>query len=75
MPFEHNCNHATCDHEPTADDGSEFNLNTRIDLENLQCLNEETDGSCKKIFRSWDDRLDRENVNYIFDNNCLFCVN
>lgn len=70
MPFEHNCNnHAGCDHEPTSDDGSEWNLNTRIDLENLQCLNEEVDGSCKKIFRAWDDRLNREHVtllnNYI----------
>lgn len=62
MPFDHNCNHAQCDHEPTTDDASEWNLNTRIDLENLQCLNEEIDGSCKKIFRSWDDRLNREYI-------------
>ena len=66
MPFDHNCNHAQCDHEPTTDDASEWNLNTRIDLENLQCLNEEIDGSCKKIFRSWDDRLNREYVIMIF---------
>ncbi len=62
MPFEHNCNHSTCDHEPVGDDGTEWNLNSRIDLENLQCLNEEVDGSCKKLFRSWDERLSREHV-------------
>jgi hypothetical protein len=63
MRFEHNCNnHAACDHEATSDDATEWNLNQRIDLENLQCLNEEIDGSCKKIFRSWDDRLNKENV-------------
>ena len=62
MPFEHNCTHSTCDHEPAGDDGSEWNLNSRIDLQNLQCLNEEVDGSCKKVFRSWDERLSREHV-------------
>ena len=65
MPFEHNCNHTNCDHEPS-DDGLESSLNARIDLENLQCLNEEVDGSCKKTFRTWDDRLNRNHV--IFSN-------
>jgi hypothetical protein len=64
MPFEHNCNKTTCDHQPTAEDtADEWNLNFKIDLENLQCLNEETDGSAKKIFRNWDERLSREHVN------------
>jgi hypothetical protein len=63
MPFEHNCNKANCDHQPSSEDiVSESNLLSKIDLENLQCLNEEIDGSCKKVFRSWDDRLNREHV-------------
>ena len=62
MPFDHNCNHLTCDHEPTGDDASEWSLNRTIDIDNLQCLNEEIDGSCKKVFRDWDDRLNRAQV-------------
>jgi len=27
----------------------------------VQCLNEEVEGSGRKVFKSWDDRLDRTN--------------
>lgn len=64
MPFEHNCNKQNCDHQEI-NDGTEWNLFSRIDLENLQCLNEEIDGSCKKIFRAWDDRLKTDNVSLV----------
>ena len=65
MPFEHNCNKSTCDHQSAAsDDSAEWNLFHKIDLDNLQCLNEEIDGSCRKIFRPWDDRLNKDNVIY-----------
>lgn len=63
MGFEHNCNKAVCDHESANDYREEWSLNSRIDTENLQCLNERVDGSCKKIFRPWDDRLNRNYVN------------
>lgn len=68
MPFEHNCNKATCDHQPTAEEtADQWMLNSKIDLDNVQCLNEESDGSAKKIFRSWDERLSKEHVkNRIF---------
>ena len=63
MVFEHNCNKTTCDHQSAAsDDSAEWNLFYKIDLDSLQCLNEETDGSCKKIFRNWDERLNKEHV-------------
>jgi hypothetical protein len=62
MVFEHNCNKAVCDHESANDQSAEWSLNSRIDVENVQCLNERVDGSCKKIFRSWDDRLNRAYV-------------
>ena len=63
MPFEHNCSKTTCDHSPTAEEtADQWNLNSKIDLENVQCLNEQIDGSAKKIFRSWDERFNREHV-------------
>jgi hypothetical protein len=60
MVFQHNCNSGTCDHRPSADDSISCSLLSRIDLDNVQCLNEETDGSCKKVFRSYEDRLNRD---------------
>ncbi|KAK0069842.1 PITH domain-containing protein [Biomphalaria pfeifferi] len=40
--------------------GQEFNLYLRIDMESLTCLNEVEDGSGKTIFRSFEDRLDKD---------------
>jgi hypothetical protein len=58
MSFSHNCNKGgQCDHQSALADTDGSDLNPRIDKENLQCLNEESDGSCKKIFRAWDERL------------------
>ena len=61
MSFNHNCNKTCCDHaDAGAEDAASWSLFSKIDTQNLQCLNEEVDGSCKKIFRSWDDRLNRD---------------
>lgn len=68
MVFEHNCNKSICDHESANDYTEEWNLNSRIDIQNVQCLNERVDGSAKKIFRSWDERLNRNYVIYNFLN-------
>ena len=65
MSFPHNCNKTSCDHQSTNDDSTEWNLLNKIDTQNLQCLNEKTDGSCKKIFRAWDDRLNKDYVKKI----------
>ena len=60
MSFNHNCNKTCCDHqEAAAEDAASWSLYAKIDTQNIQCLNEEVDGSCKKIFRPWDDRLNR----------------
>jgi hypothetical protein len=59
MPFAHNCNQSGCDHQPSNEDSLSYSLFSRIDLDNVQCLNEEHDGSCKNIFRPWDDRLNQ----------------
>jgi hypothetical protein len=61
MPFEHNCNKCTCDHEPT-NESVEWSIFSRIDTDNLQCLNEAVDESCKKIFRPWEERLSKDYV-------------
>ena len=77
MVFEHNCNKGTCDHQPANDESAEWNLFAKIDMENLQCLNEEVDGSCKKIFRPWDERLQKEHVSFLIFNyfsKILSCV-
>jgi len=37
--------------------GVEYSLYTKIDKDNLTCLNEATDGSAKSIFKPWDQRL------------------
>ena len=52
MSFQHNCNKENCDHQSANDQSEEWNLFCKIDLENVQCLNEEIDGSCKKISTS-----------------------
>lgn len=63
MPFEHNCNkHGACDHQEAGENAAEWSLFSRIDLDNVQCLNEAVDGSGRKVFRAWEDRLKRDEV-------------
>lgn len=56
MPQHH------CDGEHNHDDspemGIQYSLYEKIDKENLQCLNEATEGSGKNIFKPWENRLD-----------------
>lgn len=74
MSFEHNCNHEHCTHQQVTS-GDEWNLYLKIDTNNVVCLNEEVDGSCKKIFRSWDDRLSKDNfVNSDVDQELLIYI-
>jgi len=40
--------------------GVEYSLYTKIDKDNLTCLNEAVDGSCKNIFKPWEERLNFE---------------
>ena len=62
MSFPHNCNKTACDHQSTDEDPAEWSLFCKIDTANLTCLNETSEGSCKKIFRAWEDRLSKEHV-------------
>ena len=50
------------DHTTDAERGSAYSLYLKIDTERVQCLNEAEDGSAKYIFKSWDQRLDKEKV-------------
>ena len=53
-----------CDHGEAGKVGEEsgvaYSLYQKIDMNNLTCLNEETDGSGKTVFKPWESRLDRE---------------
>ncbi|XP_045772875.1 PITH domain-containing protein CG6153 isoform X4 [Maniola jurtina] len=60
MPHSH-CHGHGHDHDHVNPDelGIHYNLFQKIDKDNLQCLNESIDGAGKTVFKSWDERLDR----------------
>lgn len=52
-----------CSHEVQTENlANLYSLYSRIDKDNLECLNESHDGSGKTVFRAWDQRLDRAQV-------------
>lgn len=61
--------HSHCDHDHSHDNfdeiGIQYNLFEKIDIENLQCLNESVDGAGKTVFKPWDKRLDRTQVSIL----------
>lgn len=64
MPHDHH-HHGTCetcDHSGDADEANAlaFSLYQKIDLQNLECLNESVDGSGATVFKPWNDRFDVE---------------
>ena len=71
MPHDHSHDHGQdCGHEATDIDhalemGIEYSLYQKIDLENLECLNEESEGSGKKVFKPYEKRLDLAHVSFI----------
>lgn len=44
---------------PDSERGNLFSLYQKIDIEKVQCLNEATDGSCRHVFKPWDQKLDK----------------
>ncbi|XP_071964313.1 PITH domain-containing protein 1-like [Antedon mediterranea] len=56
--------HGSCADEHSHDDGPErgmqFTLFTKIDKDNVECLNEVDDGSGKLVFKPWNERLNKE---------------
>ncbi|XP_004537783.1 PITH domain-containing protein GA19395 [Ceratitis capitata] len=81
MPHEHSHNHGQdCGHEATDIDhalemGIEYSLFKKIDLDNLECLNEESEGTGKKVFKAYENRLDHtEYVQSDADEELLFNI-
>lgn len=60
MPHSHN--HADCSHEANGIDplemGFQYSLYQKIDLHNLEVLNEAEENSGKNVFKSYENRLD-----------------
>ncbi|RWS17685.1 PITH domain-containing protein-like protein, partial [Dinothrombium tinctorium] len=46
-----------CSHSDVSQMGVNYSLYTKIDIENVQCLNEVSEGSGKLVFKPWEDRL------------------
>jgi hypothetical protein len=49
-------------HDETPEMGLEYSLYSKINLEDLECLNEKREGSGKDVFKAWENRLDFEKV-------------
>ncbi|XP_071052594.1 PITH domain-containing protein CG6153 [Onthophagus taurus] len=48
------------DHHESPEMGLEYSLYSKIDKDNLECLNESVDGSGKTVFKPWEERLNFE---------------
>uniref|UniRef100_A0A069DQI4 Putative thioredoxin-like protein n=2 Tax=Triatominae TaxID=70999 RepID=A0A069DQI4_9HEMI len=48
------------DHDETPEMGLQYSLYSKIDIDNLQCLNEAVEDSGKAIFKPWEERLNFE---------------
>lgn len=64
---DHHHHHDGCAHESNDSDylkeiGIQYGLYTKIDLENLECLNEAEDGSARFIFKPYEQRLNFDKV-------------
>ena len=63
MACSHGHGHGGCDHSSPGDGaGDKYSLYLKIDTEKVKCLNESVEGTGKLVFKSWDDRLDKDKV-------------
>lgn len=63
----HHHHHGGCEHESTDSDhqneiGIQYSLYKKIDLDNLECLNETEEGSAQNVFKPYEERLNFEKV-------------
>lgn len=71
MAHQCGCGHA---HDET-EVGIQYNLYQKIDLDNVECLNECEEGSGATVFKRWEDRLDRNKcVESDVDDELLFNI-
>ena len=47
--------------------GVEYSLYSKIVMDDVECLNEAEENSGKTVFKSWENRLDKEKVQLIID--------
>lgn len=69
MPHNHDnhnhgdgCSHEATDSDHTQEMGIEYSLYQKIDMENLECLNETLDGSGKGVFKAYEERMNFDKV-------------
>ena len=55
------CGHGSHDHS-SPEVGINYSLYQKIDIENVQCLNEVAENSGKTVFKAWEDRLSIDKV-------------
>lgn len=53
------------DHDETPEMGLQYSLYSKIDKDNLQCLNEVTENSGKTVFKPWEERLNFNTVSEV----------
>ena len=49
-------------HKDEGELGIEYSLHQKINFEEFECLNEREDGSGVKVFKAWEDRLNKDTV-------------
>lgn len=64
MAHHHSCE-GDHDHDDTPEMGIQYSLYSKIDKDNLECLNETIEGSGKTIFKPWDERLNFDAVSEV----------
>lgn len=67
MPHSHDhgggCSHEATDIDNALEMGIQYSLYAKIDMSNMECLNEEADGSGRYVFKAYEHRLSRDKVN------------
>lgn len=72
MPNDHhNDGHGICSHGVDSTDsdylkeiGIQYSLYKKIDIDNLECLNESSEGSAKLVFKPYEERLNFDTVKF-----------
>lgn len=63
--MEHRCNCGSA--HDTTELGVSYNLYEKIDKDRVECLNEHEEGSGAKVFKTWEERLDRSQVSLLYE--------
>ena len=54
-----------CEHSHDGDPAVAYSLYQKIDMIHMQCFNESEEGAGKKVFKPWEERLDKTEVSFI----------